>query len=298
VNGSALIFLALGRGETVTSIVASIVGSAVCAALVLFPAWNRLLNLRAVARRFGGTLTRGFLSNPVIRLNVDGTPAELTWHAGGGADRPPWMQIPLSPRRSRSRHVHDDLPWTRMRFLGTPPLLLRIVPEGLFASLRKAFGSEDLQTGDPAFDGRFLVQGSPAARALEALDGKTRRRLLHLDRIGTPLLQKGGVSLDAGPAGVTFFSYLCLAEDREELALFIRQSIEIYCRLRAIAPAEARPAAKEEAAAGHCPVCGGAVDATARSCGECSAAHHRDCWQYFGGCATCGASPKPGKAKA
>jgi hypothetical protein len=37
---------------------------------------------------------------------------------------------------------------------------------------------------------------------------------------------------------------------------------------------------------GACPVCGNVMDLSRVDCPRCETPHHRECWEYFGGCTT------------
>ncbi|MEX2173179.1 MAG: RING finger protein, partial [Pirellulaceae bacterium] len=45
-------------------------------------------------------------------------------------------------------------------------------------------------------------------------------------------------------------------------------------------------AAEPDAVDSRCQVCGEPLAADLVWCGSCKTPHHRECWQYFGGCST------------
>src|SRR5207245_6850568 len=97
--------------------------------VALFKSGQRNDNLRAAAERFHGAVVPSFWSGDHIEFAVDGAPAEVSYHAGS---------------KNRSS-------FTRIRFQHTLPGYLRIVPEGFFTSVRKVFGAQDIEFGEPAF---------------------------------------------------------------------------------------------------------------------------------------------------
>lgn len=58
---------------------------------------------------------------------------------------------------------------------------LQIAEEGLFAKLAKLVGSQDIKTGDPKFDKRFIVKSSNTDSAVARLHPKARAALLSLE---------------------------------------------------------------------------------------------------------------------
>jgi hypothetical protein len=232
--------------------------------LTVMKGGRRKDNLKAAAERLHGVIVPSFWSGDRLEFAVDGVPAVLI-HGAGGENRPAQ---------------------TRARFQFTPPGILRIVPEGLFASLRKAFGARDIELGDPGFDGGFLVQGSPEPWVREVLDEPTRRQILRLAQLGASFWNGAHVSIEAGPGGVTIFCQRDLADDGSQLNAFLDGAVAVFRNLRtpvtegiSILPAE------EHAVRGDCPVCASPLDAAPRHCPMCRTPHHRDCWEYFGGCA-------------
>ncbi len=239
-------------------------GAVLIVFLIVRQGRKRSETLQAVASKFGGLVRSDSRSGTRIEMTVDGIPAEVT--SGGGGRR--------------------SIPRTRIRFRWTPAGILRIVPEDLFTSLQKAFGAQDIQVGDPEFDRRFLVRGSPEAWVRDVLDAETRRHLAGIAELGG---SGRGAGIEAGPSGVVLFRYRNLGMERDLLDAFIGKSIEVFRRLRAPAREEIRILSTEELIArGECPICGRAVGASARKCDTCGTPHHAECWDYFGGCATYG----------
>lgn len=243
------------------AIVIIVVAAAAVGAWYQRKAYNA--NLTDAARRFQGTAVTSFWSEPRIDLAVEGVSATVAFTGGKNSSA-----------------------WTRLRFDWTPPGLLRIKPEGFFASIRKAFGAEDIETGDASFDSAFLVQGSPREWVLEVLNAEVRSALLRAANLGAGSFGGSGGTLEAGPSGVTLTRWKNLVGDRELLAGFMESGISLFSGLRHPASRDIKiVSAKESAAEGRCPVCDHPLESNVLHCGSCRTPHHADCWTYFGGCA-------------
>ncbi len=242
--------------------------------VALFKKGKRKGNLQAAAERFQGAVVPSFWSGDRVEFAVDGVPAEVTYHAGS---------------KNRSS-------FTRIRFQFTPPGYLRLVPEGLFTSLRKAFGAQDIEFGEPGFDKSFLVQGSPEAWVREILDGDTRRRITRLAEMGASFWRGAHVNIDGGPGGVTIFCHRNFVDDRSRLDTFLDEAVAIFRHLRTpVTEGITILSAEEHAGRGECPVCASALDASPHRCPTCGTPHHHDCWEYFGGCAIYGCARRGGR---
>jgi hypothetical protein len=248
-------------------------GIALVVVLLVTQGRRRTETFQAITSKYRGAVSSDFWSGSRIDLDVDGVPSEVSFHSG-------------------SKH---SLPRTRIRFHWRPPGVLRLSPEGLFTGLQKAFGAQDLQTGDPEFDRRFVVQGSPEAWVRQTLDDGTRRHLIGISELGGGNRTSG---LEAGPSGLLITRYLNLSLDRDLLDAFIGKSFEVFRRLRSPAPEEIQVFTTEELVArGECPLCGRPIGASPHRCKQCATPHHAECWDYFGGCATSGCARQGGKLK-
>lgn len=265
-----------GAGCLVAAAMAAVFTGSFALVIVLIVTQGRRCTetLQAVAAKRGGAVNSDFWSGSRIDLSVDGVPAEVSFHSGG-------------------KHT---IPRTRIRFHGRLPGVLRLSPEGLFTGLQKAFGAQDIQTGDPEFDRRFVVQGSPEPWVRRVLDAETRRHLAGIAEMGGGNRMAG---LEAGPSGVLITRYMNLSLDQILLDAFIGKSIEVFRRLRTPVPEEIQVFTTEELVArGECPLCGRPLGASPRRCERCSTPHHAECWEYFGGCATSGCARQGGDLKA
>lgn len=231
-------------------------------------------NLALAAAMYRGRyVSGGFLRNGWIEFEVDGSPAELTYCIG-------------------SRNAP---PLTRVRFRWAAPESLRVAPEGSWAKLRKFFGAQDIQIGDRKFDEQFLIQGTSVAWAREVFDPPTRETLVALAGLGSSHWRPKGITLDAGPPGVTIYCLRDLVWDSRHLLRFLELSVQMFRRLVQTAPGEVRVLSAEQVAAeGKCPVCAQVLESPTRACRSCGTTHHANCWDYFGGCAIYGCTARGG----
>jgi len=145
--------------------------------------------------------------------------------------------------------------FTRVRIdaRGRVPRDLTIGPEGFVASIQKAFGGQDVETGDLAFDDKARVRGDEA-RSIALLGEAVRRRLLA--RLPEFTVRNGEVYYEERGYGVGASRIASLIEDMAELsnALEIEDS-EIPARLlenvRADGEAAVRRKSIEALAARH-----------------------------------------------
>jgi hypothetical protein len=253
--------------DAVAVCVMTILGASFIAALVwliVHTAQRRRANLEAAAAKWKGRVEEGFFSH-ALRFDVDGAPARLTFFSGG----------------------KNAPPWTKLQFDWASDVRLHVAPEGLFTSLRKLFGAEDLHTGDAAFDEAFLVQCSPPKRVTSVLGAGVRAALMDLRQLGAGFFNSG-VRLDLTATNLTIHcAGRSFVNDRDQLLRFIELAVATLRGLRG-AGLGARIAVREIVDSGRCPVCAGDLDGALRPCGSCGARYHDDCWAYLGGCAVFG----------
>lgn len=133
-----------------------IVGFALVIAMASYSAGRWRKTLAHVARRYGLQMTNGGLLRATsVHGALDGVPITVdTFSQGSGKSRTTYSRVAMAPRM---------------------PDGLALKKEGSF--LGKIFKGDDLETGDPFFDGRVIARGpSRALRAL--LDGPTRAAVI------------------------------------------------------------------------------------------------------------------------
>jgi hypothetical protein len=230
--------------------------------------------LRAVANRLGGNVVSGYWGGDRVECRIDGAPAQLSHFAGS----------------------RGTAPFTRLRWDRAPTGSLRVFREGFFASIRKAFGAQDIAVGDQRFDDEFVIQGSPEPWVRQTLDPEARRRILALNSLGQMIFGGNAFTLDAGPAGVTITCGRDLMDDEVGIQSFLDHALALLSRI-GVVPSEGIQilSATSTASRGECPVCANPLGIDARRCPACATPHHSDCWDYFGGCAIYGCRFRGGR---
>jgi hypothetical protein len=171
------------------------------------------------------------------------------------------------------------------------------VPEGwpfrleVFPQRRPEDGSStanDLRTGDPAFDARFVVKSNDEKFAREYLDGAARqavedlRGLVGNDRILVSLnpsrLMVRKESVLDNPDTLKSFA---------DLAGRLHDRIDVFWQRASGIEILDEPAAPAAGADAVCPICGSKIAPEVRvSCRRCETPHHQDCWEFNGRCST------------
>ena len=123
---------------------------------------RRLALWRDLAARHGGSLHTGSgvfsAHHDLLLLPIDGVTVGLDIHvvSHGKSSTTYQRAIVLAPPGStRSAQIYKETP--------------------LFSALGKALGGQDIQVGDPDFDGAFIIKGDNAAWLQRALTRGTRR---------------------------------------------------------------------------------------------------------------------------
>jgi len=260
------------EGIPVFIAVAVIIGLIVCVfALTQHVRTNQLLE--RIALRFKGRVEPGdFLNSPQVRLKFQGYPAVLKYVRVG----------------KNSTHTVFTITWPDDRFR------CEIYPQDIFSGFRRLWGMEDIEIGSPQFDTAYFIAGSDKAAIRELLTGEVQSIIFRLSALGfanfyaTREIQvrwSGGVMTVAKPSRLTTF---------ESLEQFLS-----LCGLLFAAAIETKSSGIEfvgearepDAAEAQCQVCGESLaggDAAGDLvyCSACETPHHRECWQYFGGCST------------
>ena len=230
--------------------------------------------LEQLARRRGGKLQSSSLFDfPVLRFPHSGRTVTLKYTSGG---------------ENESNRTHLCIPWHHNR------LRCEIFLEGPLSGLRKLIGMQDLEIGSPHFDRRFVITGNDetAIKALLTPDVQGRLlALLELDQSATFSIPDLYLQINNGLLTITKTSYLT---DGAILERFIDLFLEFYEAANVVpgvgidflTPASSSTSNSDGESAPHCIVCGEPLATDLITCRSCRTPHHRDCWQYFGGCAT------------
>jgi len=228
--------------------------------------------LERVAQRFRGRAENlSLFTLPQVRLRFHSYPAVLKYTKVG----------------KNSHHTHFTITWTG------PALRCEVYPQDIMSGFRRLWGMEDIEIGSPQFDRMFFISGNDKAQIRELLSAEVQTLIMRLCNIGGANFfqsQSIQVKWGGGVMTVTKPSYL---GSYEELEAFIQMSSELFVaalntRTSGITFVErsAGEIAEPDAADSQCPVCGEALAANLVYCNACRTPHHRECWEYFGGCST------------
>ncbi|HTF56896.1 MAG TPA: RING finger protein [Planctomycetota bacterium] len=144
-----------------------------------------------------------------------------------------------------------------------------------------------ITTGDAAFDRHLRVEADDPRAAQTILDPGTRRALEDLRE----LLANGHIHLSTSSGRIVLQKRGILAE-QPELSLYAALCDSIYDRICLVWQRENGIEILEDASPApavdpKCQVCSHAIPMGNRvQCRRCRTAHHADCWEFNGGCAT------------
>ena len=235
---------------------------------------KRNQQLAHLAKKYGGVIESGGL----VGLSKMRFP-----HAG---------RTVLLTYRSRAGENHSyttslTIPWVNGK------LRCEIFPESPVSALRKLIGMQDIEIGSRRFDDQFVITGNDEA-AIKAL--LTPDVQLLIGRLYKLKAKHGWVDhvylhISGGSLTVTKNEYLA---SLAELEPFIQLFLDLFDAAAHISAAgieflgavSVQSADASGEAVPHCIVCGEALRTDLVSCRSCRTPHHKDCWQYFGGCAT------------
>jgi len=232
---------------------------------------KRDLALQQLARQLGGKIyPSGLLSFPELHFPHGNRTAALKWTAGG---------------ENEETRTHLTIQWPNGR------LRSEIFPEGRMSGLRKLIGMQDIQIGSPDFDRQFIITGNDDEAIKAFLTPEAQARLFDLYRFrsGTLSVPNLYLQIAAGGLKITKTSYLT---DTPTLERFIELFLRFYDAATgshgvvSSAGIEFLDPPKADDTAPRCIVCGEPMTTDLVTCRSCRTPHHKDCWHYFGGCAT------------
>ncbi len=228
----------------------------------------RVRVLRSLARHLGGGVCSGGpWRAPHVRFEVDGVV--------GRASALPWR------KGDRSEPA-----LTRVAMTWWPRGQMRIGPETFISRMARLIGTRDVEIGDPAFDRRFRIQGTPQAWVRRVLIQIGREPVTELADLMEQDFGTREWRIEAGLGGL---QAICRADGVQDPESFVKLVDGVIRLFRALRPPQAAEvailAADESAEEATCPICGTAMAPPLKRCGECQTLHHEDCWNYLGGCA-------------
>lgn len=161
---------------------------------------------------------------------------------------------------------------------------LEVWPAGsAFSPSRVSMGGGGLSIGDGAFDAAYVVRSDDPHFARSVLGAGARalieeaRRLgaggrvrFNVDSVRLRIRKEEALSSPADLAALVRIGRGLL--DRVRDAVESRNAVQYY---------DASPAPESKP---RCPMCGGAVSDGRVACRRCRTPHHRECWEYAGGC--------------
>jgi hypothetical protein len=231
---------------------------------------QRLSLLDVVARRFQGRMEGGDLfSSPRLRLQFQKQPAVVKFVRVG----------------KHNTHTQFSIAWPNRA------LRCEVYPQDLLGGMRKLLGVEDIEIGSLAFDAAYIISGNDPAEVRALLTPAVQhciQRLAALDpgsfafgpRQGVQVKWQGGAMTVTKPCNLTTFTAL---EEFISLSaeLFLAASVPSSVGIEFVGEVREPPAGESQ-----CQVCGEALAGDLVYCAGCKTPHHRECWQYFGGCST------------
>ncbi|QDU31100.1 hypothetical protein ETAA8_62530 [Anatilimnocola aggregata] len=231
-----------------------------------FERWNSAL--AAVAQRFGGTLTRGgWFSNPMLRIPYGTTYARLSVYA--------------MPGSSGRKCLEMIVQWSDIDvFVALVPRLTR---RQIAVDLRN-FSEVEFDWDD--FRARWTVWAEAADEARLLLSTGVR---VQLERVSK--------SPDASETVVLVYpGWLVVRKVWEssrthDLERYVEMSLGLYDQLLLTKSEGIEFVASDEPQIidqANCHICGERMLGEIVVCRRCQTPHHRDCWEYAGGCATYG----------
>jgi Prokaryotic RING finger family 1 len=232
---------------------------------------KRSETLARIAKRFGGRLDEGdFFSYPKLRLRLHDLPAVLKYiHVG-----------------ENGTHTRLNVTWPDSQ------LRCEVYPQRAFSGFRKLWGKEDIEIGAPEFDAAYFIEGNSKAAVRAVLSVHVQAIIRKLAAVAPgPFGNDVHVRWADGMLTIT---KPCQLSSFELLERFILASAELVAAATTSSTGiEFVGEVKEpDTVSSQCQICGESLTGDLVYCKSCHTPHHRDCWDYYGGCSTyaCGQS--------
>lgn len=235
------------------------------AVAVVVTAKSRRAHYERLARRYRGVLESGSMfRSPRVRFSHQGTLVRVDVQSGGD-ESPDYLQV--------------HFPWPDRKFR------CEVHPAGFLSQIGKFFGMQDLEIGSPQFDEDYVIKGNNLAELRRLLSPEVQRAINALRACHAPrdinVSIKGGELLVKKP-----MRSHSLLEPFVELALRLHKAATGTIVTGITFSDEGD--AELDLAEGVCRVCGEALRGDVVCCLRCDSPHHRECWDYCGGCSTYG----------
>lgn len=164
---------------------------------------------------------------------------------------------------------------------GVSPGALKIYPEGFAFPLARLFGAQDVRIGDARFDALYVVKSNPESLVRSIFDGPRRPALIESVR-GVGRFMGSIVDLSRERLRVQVGEILGSEESLERLVRVAREFVGAALEVGGSAPI----LWESSSGGGRCPVCASPFAGRTARCAKCATPHHRECWDYAGGCST------------
>lgn len=242
---------------------------------------SRFRAYRQLAARYQGRYeNRGLSDPPTVSFNHGGSTVRV-----GLAP-----QVPGQPTHPRTRVV--------ARFARGLPFRLELAPYGRPAPAQPPKGTRPVRVGELDFDRTFIVQANDPEMARDFLTPTVRGAMGNLLRLGP----NGGMLVSINPERLLVQVDRNLGLSPDGLAAAVREAMLIHDGLQSgvasrlgegVEIVNSGPASEEDAGPTTCKVCGDPIaDLPRVICASCRTPHHRDCWEFIGGCSIFGCKGK------
>jgi len=222
--------------------------------------------LARIARRFSGRLIPSdWFTPPQVWLQVRNCPAVLRFIKVG-----------------KSLHTQFSIAWPDAR------LRCEIVPQNVLASVRKWLGTVDIEIGSPQFDADYLITGNNPEAIRDLLNAEVQGLIVRLAAMSRFDFISRDVQVQ-WRGGFLTVTKPCPLSSYEALEQFVTLSAGLFAAAMdsGINGIEFVGEVQEPSAtAAQCQVCGEPLKQDLVYCQACRTPHHRECWDYFGGCST------------
>ncbi len=239
----------------------------------IYQAQQHVQALKRIANRYRGRLEAGtlFFSPGQIRLRFQGYPALVKYVSYG----------------SQNAHTHFSITWP------DPSFRLEVYPQDAFSGFRRLWGMEDIEIGSPQFDAAYYISGNSRRAVRDLLSAEVQAVTWKLAKVGArPLRDPSDIQVQFLGGVLTITKPICLTS-YEDLEQFITLSAELFQAALATRSTGIEfvgdgsiDAQEPDAVESQCQVCGEPLAKDLVYCGGCRTPHHRECWDYFGGCST------------
>ena len=242
---------------------------------------SRFRAYRQLAARYSGRYeNRGMSDPPTVSFNHNGSAVRV-----GLAP-----QVPGQPTYPRTRVV--------ARFGRGLPFRMELAPVSRPAPAQPPKGTRLVRVGDAEFDRSFIVQANDPEMARDFLTAPVRWAVGNLLKLSPP----GGMLVSINPERMLVQVDRNLGTSPEGLATGVREALTIHDGLQSgvaarlsegVAIVASGPATFEDAGPAMCKVCGDPIGTMPKvACAVCRTPHHRDCWEFVGGCSIFGCKGK------